>query len=216
MAWAAKCRETYDRLIEEKNVPQSDRPLLLAVVQGGRDPSLRRECAERLLDIGFDGYGYGGWPVDQEGKLDESVARVAELTPGDRPRFALGIGKPENLVRAFELGYRLFDCVLPTRDARHQRLYVFNDPPERCVRRARACCRSASRAFAASLGSAKWLGSSIRRAGRSGTIRPRSNRAATASVAGDTAAAIYTTCFAAATRSPSAWRRCTTCASIAV
>jgi queuine tRNA-ribosyltransferase len=134
VTWAVQCRETYDRLIEEKDMPQADRPRLFAVVQGGRDPSLRRECAEQLLAIGFDGYAYGGWPVDREGKLDEAVAQVADLTPGDRPRFALGIGKPENVVRAFELGYHLFDCVLPTRDARHQRLYVFNEPPERCVR----------------------------------------------------------------------------------
>ncbi len=131
VSWAGKCRETYDRLLEERGSPGNPRPLLLAVIQGGEDTALRRECAERLLAIGFDGYGYGGWPVDADGRLAESVAQVAELTPPDRPRFALGIGKPENLARAFALGYHLFDCVIPTRDARHKRLYVFNRPPER-------------------------------------------------------------------------------------
>jgi queuine tRNA-ribosyltransferase len=130
VAWARKCRETYDRLVEQKDLSPGQRPLLLAVVQGGENPELRRECAERLLEIGFDGYGYGGWPVGRDGCLGESVAQVAELTPGDRLRFGLGIGKPENLVAAFNVGYRLFDCVIPTRDARRQRLYVFNDAPE--------------------------------------------------------------------------------------
>lgn len=131
IAWARVARETFDQLVEQKQLPPDQRPMLLAVVQGGRDADLRRECAEQLIEIGFDGYGYGGWPVNDDGGLCESVAMVAELTPDDQPRFALGIGKPENLLAAYELGYRLFDCVIPSRDARHQRLYVFNDPPER-------------------------------------------------------------------------------------
>jgi queuine tRNA-ribosyltransferase len=131
VSWATRCRDTYDILADQKSLSPVDRPLLLAVIQGGEDPHLRRECAERLLSIGFDGYAYGGWPVRKGGKLAESVAQVADLTPGDRPRFALGIGKPENLVRAYRCGYHLFDCVIPTRDARHRRLYVFRENSER-------------------------------------------------------------------------------------
>ncbi len=131
VTWARKCRGTYDRWVEQNELERQRRPLLLAIVQGGQDPGLRRECAERLSEIGFDGYGYGGWPVTDDGQLAESVAQVAELTPDDRPRFALGIGKPENLAAAYRLGYHLFDCVIPTRDARHKRLYVFNQPPDR-------------------------------------------------------------------------------------
>ncbi len=124
--WARQCRRELDHLLQEK---QSDsRPLLFAVVQGGDDLSLRRECAERLMEIGFDGYGYGGYPVRPDGSLAESVQFVAETVPADKPRFALGIGKPESIVRAFRMGYQLFDCVLPTRDARHLRLYVWNEP----------------------------------------------------------------------------------------
>jgi len=130
VAWARQCRDTYDEVVEQKALPPERRPLLLAVIQGGGDPDLRRECAERLLEIGFDGYGYGGWPITDDGQLTESVAQVAELTPADQPRFALGIGKPENLVAAAGFGYHLFDCVIPTRDARHKRLYVFDRPPE--------------------------------------------------------------------------------------
>jgi queuine tRNA-ribosyltransferase len=124
MQWAARSRETFDRVLDEAKTPPARRPLLFAVVQGGEDLGLRRECASALIDIGFDGYGYGGWPITDEGRLSDSVARVAELTPTDRPRFALGIGKPENLVRAFYAGYHLFDCVMPTRDARRGRLFV--------------------------------------------------------------------------------------------
>ncbi len=80
-----------------------------------------------MFEIGFDGYGYGGWPVDQEGTLVEAVEMVAEWVPGHYPLHGLGIGKPENIVQAFQMGYNLFDCVLPTRDARHNRLYIFND-----------------------------------------------------------------------------------------
>ena len=120
VVWAEECRATRDRIAEESGVM---RPLL-AVIQGGNDRALRRECAERLLAIGFDGYAFGGWPIDSEGGLVPSVAQVAALVPHDRPLWGLGIGKPENLVAAARQGYTLFDCVLPTRDARHGRLYV--------------------------------------------------------------------------------------------
>jgi queuine tRNA-ribosyltransferase len=82
-----------------------------------------------LIDIGFDGYGFGGWPFDGNGDFDYRIAQViADVTPADKPRFALGVGSPENMVRLRAMGYDIFDCVLPTRDARHQRLYVLTQP----------------------------------------------------------------------------------------
>lgn len=129
VSWARKCRATYDSLVEQKQLPADQRPKLFAVIQGGDDPHLRRRCAEQLQEIGFDGYAYGGWPITANGRLADSLAQVAELTPPDLPRFGLGIGKPETLAAAYRLGYRLFDCVIPTRDARRQRLYVFADSP---------------------------------------------------------------------------------------
>ncbi len=122
--WASRCRETYDRMLAEAKTPLERRPLLFAVIQGGEDAALRRECAEAVLELDFDGYAYGGWPITAAGRLSESVAQVAELTTENRPRFALGIGKPENLVSAFRHGYDMFDCVMPTRDARRGRLFV--------------------------------------------------------------------------------------------
>jgi queuine tRNA-ribosyltransferase len=127
--WARECRAAFTRGLEEGS-GGSPRPRLFAVIQGGDDPELRRECAERLVEIGFDGYGYGGWPISKGGGLSEMVGCVAELVPSELPRHALGIGKPENVVRCVDLGYDLFDCTLPTRDARHGRLYVFDGPPD--------------------------------------------------------------------------------------
>jgi len=125
VAWARGCRDEFDRRCEA--LPDGRRkPLLFGVVQGGSDPDLRRRCAEGLREIGFDGYGFGGWPVDGEGALVDAVPLVAELAPAGAPLHALGVGKPENVARAFGMGYTLFDCTLPTRDARHTRLYAFS------------------------------------------------------------------------------------------
>jgi len=124
--WARRCREEFDRLTEDRK----DKPLLFAVVQGGNNKELRQYCTEELLKIGFDGYGYGGWPVNEDGSLDlETLSFVTKLIPDRFYKYGLGIGKPENVVACVELGYTIFDCVIPTRDARHKRLFVFNKPP---------------------------------------------------------------------------------------
>lgn len=127
--WARKCKREFEQLMEGWE-PDSPRPLLFAVIQGGEHKELRQQCARSLLEIGFDGYGYGGWPIDREGHLVEAVEMVADSVPPHLPLHGLGIGKPENIVRAFGMGYDLFDCVLPSRDARHHRLYVFKDKTE--------------------------------------------------------------------------------------
>lgn len=121
VAWAARCKAEFER----RASGLEHRPLLFAVVQGGGDAELRRECTARLLEMGFDGYGYGGWPIDNDGMLLDMVAYVADLIPSAYPLHGLGIGKPENLVSAYAAGYRLFDCALPTRDARHKRLFIY-------------------------------------------------------------------------------------------
>ena len=114
---------------EEKRAP---RPLLFAVVQGGADPELRQLCAEELLAIGFDGYGYGGYPLDGEGKLLTDIfAYLRELIPPQYPIHALGVGHPQSVVDCSRLGYDIFDSALPTRDARKGRLYRFTSDPAR-------------------------------------------------------------------------------------
>lgn len=121
--WARECKSEFDRALSQREMA-SARPLLFAVVQGGQIPELRRECAEALLAIGFDGYGFGGWPIDTRGRLVEMVPLVAGLLPANAPKHALGIGKPENVVAAWRAGYTSFDSTLPTRDARRGRLFV--------------------------------------------------------------------------------------------
>ncbi len=125
VAWARRSREAFDRLAADLRA-DTVKPRLFAVVQGGADETLRRQCATALAAIGFDGYGFGGWPLAADSTLLTDPLRwVAESLPSSVPKHALGIGRPDHLVSAFALGYSLFDCALPTRDARHGRLYVF-------------------------------------------------------------------------------------------
>lgn len=130
VAWAKRCRVEFDRLVGEKGLSETARPKLIGVVQGGGDRGLRGQCAEQLLEIGFDGYGYGGWPLDHENNLlIDVLGWVRELIPPEYTVHALGVGHPDNVVACGRLGYELFDSTMPTRDARHGRLYAFTVDP---------------------------------------------------------------------------------------
>ncbi len=132
--WARRCRMEFDRLLDEKRLAQERRPKLFAVVQGGNSTELRRRCAGQLLEIGFDGYGYGGWPLDSQGNLvEDMVFLLRELIPAEFPLHALGIGHPPYVARCAAKGYGLFDSAMPTRDARHGRLYRFNYLPDKAA-----------------------------------------------------------------------------------
>jgi queuine tRNA-ribosyltransferase len=127
VSWAQRSKAEYDRLILEKEVAPGKRPLIFAVVQGGSSLELRRECVEKLLEIGFDGYGFGGWPLDQNKQLLVDVlSYVRQMLPTQFPLHALGIGHPDSLVRCADLQYGIFDCSMPTKDARNGRLYIRN------------------------------------------------------------------------------------------
>ena len=94
------------------------------------EPDLRRHCAEALLQIGFDGYGYGGWPLDAEGNLlTEMLQLTRDLIPPQFTLHALGVGHPANVVACAHMGYNIFDSTMPTRDARHGRLMIFTTDP---------------------------------------------------------------------------------------
>lgn len=126
VAWAKRCREEYEKQLAMRKVPQGKRPLIFAIVQGGADRQLRSQCADALKAIGFDGYGFGGWPLDSAGKLDaETLRYTASVMPDDQVKYAMGVGRPEEIVACLDMGYTLFDCVIPTREARHGRLYAF-------------------------------------------------------------------------------------------
>jgi queuine tRNA-ribosyltransferase len=128
--WARRCRQTFDQLVSQKEFDADQQPWLVGVIQGGSSRELRRQCAEALLEIGFDGYGYGGWPLDSEGNLlAEMLAYTRELVPPEYPLHALGVGHPANVVACAWMGYALFDSTMPTRDARHGRLFIYTVNP---------------------------------------------------------------------------------------
>ena len=127
LAWARRCRDEFVARTGREPGAGGGGPLLFAVVQGGADPALRERCAGELAAMGFDGFGFGGWPIGDDGLLTDMVALTADRLPADAPKHALGVGKPENAVAAWKAGYRLFDCALPTRNARRKRLYVMLD-----------------------------------------------------------------------------------------
>jgi queuine tRNA-ribosyltransferase len=125
---ATKKSARRDKLRHEKNFAADKSARLFGIIQGGNDKILRKECAEALISMGYEGFGFGGWPLDAEGRLTEEIlAYTAELMPQNGVKYAMGIGRPENIVACVRMGYNLFDCVIPTREARHNRLYVFNE-----------------------------------------------------------------------------------------
>ena len=110
MRWAARCRDAF-----------GDRPghALFGIQQGGLERDLREESAEALRAIGFDGYAVGGLAVGEGqaamfGVLDYAPA----MLPADRPRYLMGVGKPDDIVGAVQRGIDMMDCVLPTRSGR--------------------------------------------------------------------------------------------------
>ena len=122
VAWAKRCRDHFDRVYGGS---AKSGKLLTAVVQGGSFLDLRERCARELVDIGFDGYNFGGFVVDSEGRLVvDELAAVIESVPSDGIRYAMGVGKPEDIRVAARMGYNLFDTVLVTRNARHGTLYT--------------------------------------------------------------------------------------------
>lgn len=129
--WAKRCKAEFEKNMVERKIAADARPLLWGVVQGGGDMDLRRECADALLEIGFDGYGYGGWPLDADNNLlSDMLNFVRESIPAQYPLHALGVGHPPSIVACVGMGYAIFDSAMPTRDARNGRLYSFltDDP----------------------------------------------------------------------------------------
>ena len=98
---------------------------LFGIVQGGMDLGLRKESAERTIEIGFDGYAIGGLSVGEPRALTRDVVEATlEHLPQDKPRYLMGVGTPEEIVEYAKLGVDMMDCVLPTRAARHGLLFT--------------------------------------------------------------------------------------------
>jgi queuine tRNA-ribosyltransferase len=98
---------------------------LFGIVQGGMYTDLRRQCAERLVEMDFDGYAIGGLSVGEPRELTlEMIAEVLPLLPPDKPRYVMGVGYPDEIERYARMGVDMMDCVLPTRAARHALLFT--------------------------------------------------------------------------------------------
>ena len=120
--WAKRCRV----FIDKKVVKQKKKPLLFGIVQGGLEKDLRIKSAKELEAIGFDGYAIGGLSVGEaEDEMYQCLDYVVPALPEDRPRYLMGVGRPENIINAVARGVDMFDCVIPTREARHGRLYLW-------------------------------------------------------------------------------------------
>ena len=98
---------------------------LFGIVQGGVYPELRDESAAGLIELGFDGYAIGGLSVGEPAEARNAVVeRMGERLPLARPRYLMGVGRPEDIVEAVRRGVDLFDCVMPTRNARNGHLFT--------------------------------------------------------------------------------------------
>ena len=117
LRWAKRSRDRFDELENPR--------ALFGIVQGGTFEELRKVSVEGLVNIGFDGYAVGGLAV---GEPKEEMHRILEFTtpllPQDKPRYLMGVGKPEDLVEGVRRGIDMFDCVMPTRNARNGHLFV--------------------------------------------------------------------------------------------
>ncbi len=136
--WAQRCYQEYIRQVKKRKMPESHRPKLIAVIQGGLSRDLRKKCLDGLLEVSdkkflgesfsFAGYGFGARPIDEQGNfLFDILDYTAKIIPDDKIKFALGIGTPADIYRCHKMGWNMFDCVIPTREGRHGKLYQFKN-----------------------------------------------------------------------------------------
>jgi queuine tRNA-ribosyltransferase len=121
-AWAKRCKNYFD---EHKDKGTNPGAKLFGIVQGSVYDDLRKKSLNDLIKIGFDGYAVGGFSVGEpREKTYEILKNLMPLMPEDKPRYFMGAGQPEEIMRYVKLGFDMFDCVLPTRNARHGTLYI--------------------------------------------------------------------------------------------
>ncbi|HEX2929717.1 MAG TPA: tRNA guanosine(34) transglycosylase Tgt [Candidatus Binatia bacterium] len=148
--WAERCLRT-------RNSPSQ---LMFGIVQGGLFEDLRQGCVKALASMSFDGFAVGGLGVGEgEAQLNAIGAFTAELLPEERPRYLMGVGRPQDIVHAVRAGYDMFDCVIPTRNARNGTLFTergkinikraeyASDPRPLDENCGCYCCRHFSRAY---------------------------------------------------------------------
>lgn len=117
--WAENCKNHFEGSPEKKNTG------LFAIVQGGIFPELRKICIDRLVDLGFDGYALGGLSIgESKHEMYNVIEFSAPLLPESKPRYLMGVGSPEDIIKSVSMGIDIFDSVYPTRNARHSTVYT--------------------------------------------------------------------------------------------
>ncbi|OGR41482.1 MAG: tRNA guanosine(34) transglycosylase Tgt [Elusimicrobia bacterium GWA2_61_42] len=166
--WAERAKAHFTE--KTRHMDPLKRPLLFGIIQGSMYPDLRAEAARHMAELDMDGFAVGGLSVgESKAQMMESLAAVMENLPKNKPVYFMGLGTPDDIWNSVELGVDMFDCVLPTRNARNGqaltsggKLYVKNaqfknddsplDPECDCI-----CCRNYSRAYLSHLYKAKEL-----------------------------------------------------------
>ncbi|SCW87985.1 tRNA-guanine transglycosylase [Sphingobium faniae] len=124
MRWAKRSRDAFDA-----GGDHAERAALFGIQQGSLDEGLRRMSADKLTDIGFDGYAVGGLAVGEgQEAMFGCLDFAPDMLPSDKPRYLMGVGKPDDIVGAVERGIDMFDCVLPTRSGRNGQAFTWNGP----------------------------------------------------------------------------------------
>ena len=114
MRWAKRCKDAHQ-----------SKSALFGIIQGGMYKDLRKESLDQLMEIDFDGIALGGLSVgESKQEKKEILEYMSELLPENKPRYLMGVGKPEDIVEAVRYGIDMFDCVLPTRNARNGQLFT--------------------------------------------------------------------------------------------
>ncbi len=121
LRWADRSQKAFAAERERAAHPQA----LFGIGQGGMHPNLRRECAERLVEMDFPGYAIGGLAVGEPALLSYDMAEIStEILPEEKPRYVMGVGYPNDIVEYVRRGVDMMDCVLPTRNARNANLFT--------------------------------------------------------------------------------------------
>ncbi|WP_435950656.1 tRNA guanosine(34) transglycosylase Tgt [Psychrobacter sp. DM8] len=121
LRWGKRCLDEYQNL--------GSTNALFGIIQGSMYPDLRQQSLDGLLEIGFDGYAIGGLSVGEpKDEMMDVLDYIPDAMPADKPRYLMGVGKPEDIVEAVRRGVDMFDCVMPTRNARNGHYFVTGDP----------------------------------------------------------------------------------------
>ena len=128
LRWAKRSKDHFEAHRHEVPWPENQEQRtqsLFGIIQGGMYPDLRRECAERMLELDFPGYAIGGLSVGEpRDRTMEIIAATLEALPRDKPRYVMGVGYPDEIAQYAAMGVDMMDCVLPTRAARHGLLFT--------------------------------------------------------------------------------------------